>query len=63
MSRRLTQPEEIDLILKEIEKFDRYIDMQAADKKYMDRVAREGWDGGYLAPYRTAHLKTQRLES
>lgn len=62
MCPNLSQPEEIDLILKEIENFDMQVDWQVTGIKPLSKASQEGWNGSYGSPYRAAYMKAHRLE-
>jgi hypothetical protein len=63
MSRNLTQPEEIDLVLHEITKNAMEADMQMPDSKPLTKSPRDGWNTGSISPYRAAYMKTHGLVS
>jgi hypothetical protein len=63
MSRNLTQPEEIDLVLHEMAKNTMDADRETRDTKPLARSAQEGWDTGSISPYRAAYMKAHGLVS
>ncbi len=63
MSRNLTQPEEIDLVLHEITKNAMEADMEISDSKPLTKSTQEGWNTGSISPYRAAYMKAHGLVS
>jgi hypothetical protein len=63
MSRNLTQPEEIDLVLHEITKKAMEADMEMSDTKSVAKSTQEGWNTGSISPYRAAYMKAHGLVS
>ena len=61
MSEKLTQPEEIDLILRGMVGNDLKVDAPVVGDKYIYGVAQAGWKGAYVSPYRTAYMKSYSL--
>jgi len=63
MSRNLTQPEEIDLVLHEIAKNAREADLELSDTKPLTKSTHERWNTGSISPYRAAYMKAHGLVS
>ena len=61
MNRNLSQPEEIDLILNEMAKRDMEAEVPIRDSRPFPRFSQEGWNGGYVSPYRAAYMKAHGL--
>jgi hypothetical protein len=61
MSRNLTQPEEIDLVLHEITKNVMEADMKMSDSQPLSKSTQEGWSTGSISPYRAAYMKAHGL--
>lgn len=63
MSHDLTQPEEIDLVLKELDKCNIKKSMQVMDKNPSAKATQKRWDMGYISPYRFTYMKDHGLDS
>lgn len=63
MSRNLTQPEEIDLVLHEITKNAMEAKMEMSDTKPLTKSTQDGWTTGSISPYRAAYMKAHGLVS
>lgn len=63
MSQELTQPEEIDRILKGMVGNDLKVDAPVTGNKYIYGADQAGWNGAYVSPYRTAYMKSQSLSN
>lgn len=61
MSSNLTQPEEIDLVLSELETSDMKIGSKETVMKAPDQKPRE-WNGSHASAYRAAYLKAHGPE-
>jgi hypothetical protein len=61
MSRNLSQPEEIDLVLNEMSKCDLEVDTKISGAKPLAHPHQEGWNTGYVSPYRAAYMKVHGL--
>ncbi len=57
MSPKPTQPEEIDLILNQMEDCDLKEYVPSLEMKLMDGVTKNGFNGASISPYRDAKLK------
>ncbi|MFA6921747.1 MAG: hypothetical protein WC216_07865 [Gallionella sp.] len=57
MSQNLTQPEEIDQILMNMENST----ADTPDQKTSNETEQKGWSTGYVSPYRAAHMKSYRF--
>ena len=62
MRQNLSQPEEIDLVLKEMENSDMPIDRQVTNKIPSAQASQEIWNTGYGSPYRAAYIKAHCLD-
>lgn len=60
MSQNLTQPEEIDHALREMAEKDMNWDVPISGKKHSSGSPRKDWLGGYISPYRAAHMKPKQ---
>ena len=56
MSHNLSQPEEVDLALSEIDATERISTAQQTEFEQRDEVSRDSWHCGYVSPYRAAHM-------
>lgn len=63
MSRNLTQPEEIDLVLHEITKNAMEAKLEMLDTKSSTKSTQDGWSTGSISPYRAAYMKAHGLVS
>ena len=54
MSHNLSQPEEVDLALSEMDAIERTLTAQA-EFEQRDEISRNSWHCGYVSPYRAAH--------
>jgi hypothetical protein len=63
MSHNLTQPEEIDLVLKELDKFEVKADTQVTDEQPSIKVNPKRWGKGYVSPFRAAYMKNCGFDS
>lgn len=63
MGQHLTQPEEIDQILKSIQANDMKLDKPVTDNQHLSGTRREGWIAGYVSPYRAAYIKSHHFHS
>ncbi len=59
MGQRLTQPEEIDQILKEMQEDERRLVMPLPEQRAGSGLHLYDWTVGYVSPYRAAYLKSQ----
>lgn len=57
MSHNLSQPDEVDMILKEMEELDMEADMPVREKNNSNSTPKEAWHAGYVPPYRAAYLR------
>lgn len=58
MSRRLTQPEEIDQVLREMAEDDMKVSTTLSNKKFSTSTTQEDWSGVYVSPYRAEYIKS-----
>ena len=64
MNSRLTQPEEVERALREMEmvKSDANAEKQITDATSVTRNAEKGWNTGHISAYRAAYLKSHGLQ-
>ncbi len=62
MNHHLTQPEEIDLVLKEMQRDDMTINRQMTDNKLLSNATPKNWNTGYVSPYRAAYMRDHNLD-
>lgn len=62
MCPNLTQPEEIDLVLKEMEQFDLQIDRQGLNMEPFVKAIQNGRNTTNCSAYRAEYMKTHRLD-
>jgi hypothetical protein len=62
MKQHLTQPEEIDLALKEMEIDERTEQRQITDDKLLSNAVPRNWNTGYISPYRAAYMRDHCLD-
>lgn len=60
MSHNLSQPEEVDLVLRDSAENDTQADVPVADKNNYNGRTQAQWHGDYVSPYRAAHMKLIR---
>lgn len=63
MGNNLTQPDEIDLVIKETDKCDVKMDTQVIDNKPLTKFTQEDLSARYVSPYRAAYIKAHSLDS
>lgn len=63
MSHTLTQPEEIDLAMMELENLDQRERASAAGKKSSQQTSPPIPNYGYISPYRAAHIRSMHSRS
>jgi hypothetical protein len=61
MSRNLSQPEEIDLVLNGMSTRDMEADLKMEDIKTLSKSAQYCWNTGSISPYRAAYMKAHGL--
>lgn len=61
MSHQPTQPEEVDLAMKDLENCETRPEIQAGDKN-ISKDAEKVWDTGHISAYRAAYIKTHELD-
>ena len=57
MSHNLSQPEEIDMVMMEMEEGDANVGVPVTDKAHLNGGAQQGWRAGYVPPYRAAVVR------
>lgn len=57
MNMNLTQPEEIDQILKNMEWNDLKLPMPSGDKSPLKGASRQEWRDGYTSPFRANYMR------
>ncbi len=57
MSHNVTQPEEIDIVLMQMEENDMNADSLVTDRKHFNRAVQKSWHAGYVPPYRAAFIR------
>ncbi len=62
MSPCLTQPDEVELALKEIETCNISLNQQDTDKNNSAKSTHENWNSGYVSPYRAAYIQTHNFD-
>ncbi len=64
MNIRPTQPEEVELVIREmeIEKSDANAEKQNRETSLLTRNAEKGWNTGNTSAYRAAYIKTHNLD-
>ncbi|MDD5058690.1 MAG: hypothetical protein PHQ60_12540 [Sideroxydans sp.] len=62
MNQHLTQPEEIDLVLKEMEKDEMTEQRQSSDNRLLSKTVPRNWNTGYVSPYRAAYMRDHNLD-
>lgn len=61
MNQNLTQPEEIDLVLKEMEIDEMTEQREITDDKLLANAIPKSWNTGNLSPYRAAYMRDHNL--
>jgi hypothetical protein len=62
MCPNLTQPEEIDLVLKQMAQFDLQIDKQRRDAESFAKTTQTGRNTTNCSAYRAEYMKTHKLD-
>jgi hypothetical protein len=63
MCPNLTQPEEIDLVLKEMEQFDLQVDRQRRNSEPFVKAAQKGTNTTNCSAYRAEYMKAHHLDT
>jgi hypothetical protein len=57
MNHNVTQPEEIDIVLMQLEESDMNAEQLVRDKRHFNGACKKSWHAGYVPPYRAAFIR------